>query len=298
MKNIIIDKKFFDLKTSESDGLISGLKNLSERNYKLVVNDFILEEDEKISAILNSERINIFDNPNHDFSSTISVSLSGRKSRNVIVVNKKRNVKNFGQAVKEILSSSRKSIRIRKSKETNVRVKVNLDGVGKSKINSGIGFFDHMLEQISRHGNIDLEIKVKGDLHVDEHHTIEDVGITLGEAIYKALGDKKGIKRYGFALPMDESIALCAIDFGGRPYLSFNAKFKREKIGEFPTELTAEFFKGLSMGMKTNIYTKAKGDNDHHKIESIFKAFAKALNEACRLDERNINTIPSTKGLL
>lgn len=186
----------------------------------------------------------------------------------------------------------------RYTKETKISVTLNLDGSGKSKIKTGIGFFDHMLEQIARHANLDLKILVKGDLQVDEHHTIEDTGIALGEAIRQALGDRKGIQRYGFFIPMDDSVAICTIDLGGRSYLNFNCKFKREKIGEFPTELTKEFFKALSDSMKANIYIKVKGENDHHKIESIFKAFAKSLNEAARLDERNNNRIPSTKGIL
>lgn len=192
----------------------------------------------------------------------------------------------------------RKANAARETKETKIKISANLDGTGESDINTGIGFFDHMLEQIAKHANIDLDIKVDGDLHVDEHHTVEDVGITLGEVLLKALGDKKGIQRYGFYVPMDESIALCVIDLGGRFYLNFKAKFKREKVGEFPTELVEEFFRGLTGGLKANLYIKVKGKNDHHKIEAIFKAFAKALNEACRLDERNNGRIPSTKGIL
>ena len=175
---------------------------------------------------------------------------------------------------------------------------MNLDGTGKSIINTGIGFFDHMLEQIAKHANLDLNIKVDGDLHVDEHHTVEDVGITLGTVLNEALGNKKGIKRYGFYLPMDDSIAKCSLDLGGRAYLNFKCKFEREKVGKFPTELTEEFFRGLSSGLKANILIRAKGKNDHHKIEAMFKAFAKSLNEACRIDERNKNMLPSTKGVL
>ncbi|WP_304131956.1 imidazoleglycerol-phosphate dehydratase HisB [Ignavibacterium album] len=186
----------------------------------------------------------------------------------------------------------------RNTKETKIKIDLNLDGSGKSRIKTGIGFFDHMLEQIARHANIDLSISVKGDLHIDEHHTVEDTGIATGEAIRKALGDKKGIQRYGFFVPMDDSVAVCTIDLGGRSYLNFNCKFKREKVGDFPTELTKEFFRALADSMKANIYIKAKGENDHHKIESIFKAFAKSLNEAARFDERNNNRIPSTKGIL
>lgn len=192
----------------------------------------------------------------------------------------------------------RKSFVKYKTKETDISVRLNLDGSGKSKIETGIGFFNHMLDQIARHANVDLTIIAKGDLHIDEHHTIEDTGIALGQAIREALGNKKGIQRYGFFIPMDESVAICTIDLGGRSYLNFNCKFNRDKVGDFPTELTKEFFRALADSMKANIFIKTKGENDHHKIESIFKAFAKSLNEAARFDERNNNRIPSTKGIL
>lgn len=192
----------------------------------------------------------------------------------------------------------RKSFVKYKTKETDISVRLNLDGSGKSKIETGIGFFNHMLDQIARHANVDLTIIAKGDLHIDEHHTVEDTGIALGQAIREALGDKKGIQRYGFFIPMDESVALCTIDLGGRSYLNFNCKFNRDKVGDFSTELTKEFFRALAYSMKANIYIKAKGENEHHKIESVFKAFAKSLNEAARFDERNNNRIPSTKGIL
>ncbi|MGE5498277.1 MAG: histidinol-phosphate transaminase [Syntrophothermus sp.] len=196
------------------------------------------------------------------------------------------------------LPGKRTAVQERNTKETCIRISVDLDGQGKAEIKTGVGFFDHMLEQIARHANINLNIDVKGDLFVDEHHTVEDTGITLGMALSEALGDKRGIKRYGFFLPMDETIARCAIDLGGRNYLNFKCSFKRGRIGDFPTELTEEFFRGLASGLKANIYLKAKGKNDHHKTEALFKAFAKALNEACRLDERNPNLLPSTKGIL
>lgn len=195
-------------------------------------------------------------------------------------------------------TKARTAVVFRNTRETKISVKLNLDGTGKSKIKTGVGFFDHMLEQFARHANLDIQISVKGDLNVDEHHTVEDTGIALGEAIRIALGDKKGIQRYGFFIPMDDSVAICTIDLGGRSYLNFNCKFKREKVGDFPTELTKEFFRALADSMKANIYLKAKGENDHHKIESMFKAFAKSLNEAARFDERNNNRIPSTKGIL
>ncbi len=200
--------------------------------------------------------------------------------------------------MKQINQKNRKSFVERVTKETSIKVKLNLDGKGKSSISTGIGFFDHMLEQIAKHANIDLTISVEGDLNVDEHHTVEDTGLALGEAIRTALGDKKGIQRYGFFLPMDDSVALCTIDLGGRSYLNFNCKFNRERVGEFPTELTKEFFRALADSIKANIYLKTTGENDHHKIESMFKAFAKSLNEAARIDERNNNRIPSTKGIL
>lgn len=187
---------------------------------------------------------------------------------------------------------------IRKTNETKIKIKINLDGSGKSCINTGIGLFDHMLEQLSKHSNIDLSLKVKGDLIVDEHHTVEDTGIALGEAIDKALGDRKGIERFGFMLPMDDALAQCAIDLGGRAYLVFKCKWNREKVGELPTELIKEFFRGLSIGMRANIHLKATGENDHHKAEALFKAFAKSLNMALKFDSRNKGNLPSTKGLI
>jgi imidazoleglycerol-phosphate dehydratase/histidinol-phosphatase len=185
----------------------------------------------------------------------------------------------------------------RKTKETDIKIFLNLDGQGKSKIKTDIGFFDHMLEQIGKHGNLDLEIIVKGDTHVDEHHTIEDTALALGEAFNKALGDKKGIERYGFLLPMDDSIAQVAIDFSGRSWLEWNAEFKREKIGDMPTEMFYHFFKSFTDTAKCNLNIKAEGKNEHHKIEAIFKAFAKSIKMAVKKDPKNKN-IPSTKGKL
>ena len=184
----------------------------------------------------------------------------------------------------------------RKTSETKIEVAINLDGSGKSSISTGLNFLDHMLEQISRHGNIDLLIKANGDLHIDEHHTIEDVAITLGETFLKALGNKKGIERYGFLLPMDDCLAQVAIDFGGRPWLVWQVNFKREKIGEVPTEMFMHFFKSFSDHAKCNLNIKAEGENEHHKIEAIFKAFAKAIKMA--ISKTNIFSIPSTKGSL
>jgi imidazoleglycerol-phosphate dehydratase/histidinol-phosphatase len=185
----------------------------------------------------------------------------------------------------------------RATSETQIAVELNLDGKGKANIHTGVGFFDHMLDQIARHGMIDLTIKAKGDLHIDEHHTIEDTGITLGEAFAKALGNKKGIERYGFALPMDEAEAKVLIDFGGRNWIVWNADFSREKIGDMPTEMFFHFFKSFSDAAKCNLNIECRGENEHHKIEAIFKAFAKAIKQAVKRDASS-NQLPSTKGVL
>ncbi|MBC5773339.1 bifunctional histidinol-phosphatase/imidazoleglycerol-phosphate dehydratase HisB [Pontibacter sp. KCTC 32443] len=185
----------------------------------------------------------------------------------------------------------------RQTSETDIQIDLNLDGTGKSDIKTGLGFFDHMLEQLARHGNVDLRIAVKGDLHIDEHHTIEDTGLALGEAFLNALGDKKGITRYGFLLPMDDILAQVAIDFGGRPWIVWDAEFKREKIGDMPTEMFFHFFKSFSDTAKCNLNIKAEGQNEHHKIEAIFKAFAKAIRMAVQRN-LNDNSLPSTKGVL
>jgi len=184
----------------------------------------------------------------------------------------------------------------RKTSETDITIELNLDGSGKASISTGIGFFDHMLEQIARHGNLDLNIKVTGDLNIDEHHTVEDVAIALGEAMLKALGGKKGIERYSFILPMDDSLARVALDLGGRPWLVWNVKFTREKIGELPTELFFHFFKTFSDNAKCNLNIDAQGENEHHKIEAIFKAFAKAIKLAVKQTDNF--SLPSTKGSL
>ncbi len=185
----------------------------------------------------------------------------------------------------------------RKTKETAIEIDLNLDGTGESSIDTGIAFFDHMLDQLARHGGVDLKLTTKGDLEIDEHHTIEDTAIALGEAFRKALGDKLGIERYGFCLPMDDCSRKFPFDFGGRAWLMWNAKFKRELIGKMPTEMFFHFFKSFADGAKANLNIKAEGHNEHHKIEAIFKAFAKAIRAAIKRDAEKL-VLPSTKGQL
>jgi len=220
--------------------------------------------------------------------------------------NEELNYKNNTQILKtenwktiyEFLKLSERTAEItRKTNETDISIRLNLDGTGKAKIDTGIEFFNHMLDQIARHGGLDLDITVKGDLEVDEHHTIEDTAIALGEVFYKALGNKLGIERYGFCLPMDDCLAQVAIDFGGRNWLEWEVEFKREMIGKMPTEMFFHFFKSFTDGAKCNLNIKAEGTNEHHKIEAIFKAFAKAMKIAKKRDVNNMQ-LPSTKGLL
>lgn len=196
-----------------------------------------------------------------------------------------------------LFAGERTAIVQRTTKETDIYVEVNLDGKGRCNINSGLGFFDHMLEQIGKHSGLDLTIQVKGDLNVDEHHTIEDTAIALGEAILKALGDKRGIERYGYALPMDECLCSVALDFGGRPWLVWDATFNREYVGDMPTEMFLHFFKSFSDSARMNLNIKAEGTNEHHKIEGIFKALARSLKMAIKRDIYSYE-LPSTKGIL
>ena len=202
------------------------------------------------------------------------------------------------QKIYEFLKLDERTASIKRTtNETDIAITLNLDGTGKSNINTGISFFDHMLDQIARHGQMDLDIQVKGDLEVDEHHTIEDTAIALGEVFAKALGNKLGIERYGFCLPMDDCLAQVAIDFGGRNWLVWEAEFKREMIGQMPTEMFFHFFKSFTDGAKANLNIKAEGTNEHHKIEAIFKAFAKAIKVALKRDIEKM-ILPSTKGML
>lgn len=203
---------------------------------------------------------------------------------------------NNWKSIYELLTTPQRiAIIQRNTNETKIAIKLNLDGNGKSNIKTGLGFFDHMLEQLSKHANCDIDIKVIGDLHIDEHHTIEDTAIALGEAFLQALGNKKGIARYGFLLPMDDVLAQTAIDFSGRPWLVWKVKFNREKVGDMPTEMFFHFWKSFADAAKCNLNIKADGDNEHHKIEAIFKSVAKSIRMAVHRDG---NELPSTKGML
>lgn len=280
MKKIIqINKAYFDPSNPLSTGLMAGMLKLSQRGFAFQVDDNQFQIESNLASLLQNEGF-------------LFITDTKRKPDFII------EEKTFLEAVNDILLQLRSAKQHRKTKETDIAVSLSLDGKGESNISTGVGFFDHMLEQIAKHANINLSIKVDGDLHIDEHHTVEDVGITLGSALSEALGSKAGIKRYGFYLPMDDTIAKCAIDLGGRTYLNFKCNFKREKVGDFPVELTEEFFRGLASTLKANIFLRAKGKNDHHKIEALFKVFAKALNEACRIDERAEGSLPTTKGIL
>ena len=200
--------------------------------------------------------------------------------------------------ITEILFAGERTASVRRTtKETDIDIALNLDGTGKCDISTGLGFFDHMLEQIAKHGSIDLRIHVKGDLNVDEHHTIEDTGIALGECIAKALGDKRGIERYGYTLPMDDCLCQLALDFGGRPWLVWDAEFRRERVGDMPTEMFLHFFKSFSDAARMNLNIKAEGDNEHHKIEGIFKALARSIKMAVKRDIYKFQ-LPSSKGVL
>lgn len=205
---------------------------------------------------------------------------------------------NWDDVYKFLRLPARKVELQRTTKETDILIRLNLDGTGKTKIRTGLGFFDHMLDQIGRHAGMDLNIEVKGDLQVDEHHTIEDTALVLGEAIHLALGDKRGINRYGFLLPMDDALAQVALDFSGRPWLVWEVDFKREKVGDVPTEMFYHFFKSLSDTAKCNLNIKADGQNEHHKIEAVFKAVAKAMKMAFERNPDELDKLPSTKGTL
>lgn len=296
--NIRIETEAFESSNSKNDllwsGALYGLKRLMELGHRI---DFEADNlSEKQLLLLENEQILPAPFPADE---TDLIVKAEDQSLNAFADNQKVAVAgDWIELSNRICFPQRTASHNRKTSETDISISLNLDGTGKSDIETGLAFFDHMLEQIARHGLIDLEIKCKGDLEIDEHHTIEDVAITLGETITKALGEKVGIQRYAFALPMDESKCEVALDISGRPYLVFDGDFKRDVVGDFPTEMTEHFFYSLAINMKATLHISVEGSNDHHKIEACFKAFARCLRAAVSRSERNLNILPSTKDLL
>ncbi|OAD92368.1 bifunctional imidazole glycerol-phosphate dehydratase/histidinol phosphatase [Aequorivita soesokkakensis] len=291
-ENVLIDKTFPHEKANTRKPGIGLLQEYFSEDYDLE-NSFVIGDrltDIELAKNLGAKGIFIDDKTNLG---TSEVSLKSEELQKYIALET-----NDWQQIYEFLKLKQRVSEIqRKTNETDISIKLNLDGTGKSDINTGISFFDHMLDQLARHGQMDLEITVKGDLEVDEHHTIEDTAIALGEVFNQALGDKLGMERYGFCLPMDDCLAQVAIDFGGRNWLVWGADFKREMIGQMPTEMFYHFFKSFTDGAKANLNIKAEGTNEHHKIEAIFKAFAKAIKMAVKRDAEKM-ILPSTKGRL
>ncbi|PZU80443.1 MAG: bifunctional histidinol-phosphatase/imidazoleglycerol-phosphate dehydratase [Chryseobacterium sp.] len=291
-EDIFIDKTFAKDNAPTRKPNTGLLTKYFDQNLYDLENSFVIGDritDVKLAKNLNSKAIFI----NNDENLGADEILENDDLENVIALKT-----TSWKAIYEFLKlKNRTSEIIRNTNETKINIKLNLDGTGKSNIDTGIAFFDHMLDQIAKHGQMDLDIKVQGDLEVDEHHTIEDTGIALGEAFYQALGNKLGIERYAFVLPMDDCLAQVALDFGGRNWIVWDADFKREMIGKMPTEMFFHFFKSFSDSAKANLNIKAEGDNEHHKIESIFKAFAKCLKSAVKRDSEKM-ILPSTKGML
>ena len=291
-EDILIDKTFAKDNAPTRKPNTGLLTKYFDRDIYDLDNSFVIGDritDVKLAKNLNSKAIFI----NNDENLGADEILENDDMENVIALK----TTSWKEIYEFLKLENRTSEIIRNTNETKIKINLNLDGTGKSNIDTGIAFFDHMLDQIAKHGQMDLEIKVDGDLEVDEHHTIEDTGIALGEAFYQALGNKLGIERYAFVLPMDDCLAQVALDFGGRNWIVWNAEFKREMIGKVPTEMFFHFFKSFSDSAKANLNIKAEGENEHHKIESIFKAFAKCLKSAVKRDSEKM-ILPSTKGML
>jgi imidazoleglycerol-phosphate dehydratase/histidinol-phosphatase len=296
-EGVVFDKVFLDrtFPHENADTRKPGTGLLTayfSKDYDLA-NSFVIGDrltDMELAKNLSSKGIFINDNTNLG---TDEITVK-REALNDVIVFENNDWENIYEFLK---LKDRVAEITRKTNETNIYIKLNLDGTGIGNIDTGLSFFDHMLDQLARHGQMDLDIKVKGDLEVDEHHTIEDTAIALGELFHKALGNKLGIERYGFCLPMDDCLAQVAIDFGGRNWLVWETEFKREMIGKMPTEMFNHFFKSFTDGAKANLNIKAEGSNEHHKIEAIFKAFAKAIKMAVKRDVEKM-VLPSTKGML
>ena len=290
--DVLIDKTFPQENAPTRKPGIGLLQKYFSADYDLE-NSFVIGDrltDVELAKNLGSKAIFINDHTNLG---TNEISVKREELNSIIALE----TSDWKQIYDFLKLENRTASIYRKTNETEIAITLNLDGTGKSNIQTGLAFFDHMLDQLSRHGQMDLDIQVKGDLQVDEHHTIEDTAIALGEVFAKALGNKLGIERYGFCLPMDDCLAQVAIDFGGRSWLMWQAPFKREKIGDMPTEMFFHFFKSFADGAKANLNIKAEGFNEHHKIEAIFKAFAKAIKAAVKRDAEKM-ILPSTKGML
>lgn len=303
--NVHIDPHFpEDLQPTRKPGIGMLKAYLDDSKYDLE-NSFVIGDrftDVQLAQNLGSKAIwiveesqkeNYLSNPSKIFTESIV-----NPEKDAINGNTLHLVSGWKDIFQLLCYEQRKAKVIRKTSETEINIELNLDGQGKGKISTGLGFFDHMLEQLARHGNIDINVEVNGDLHIDEHHTIEDTGLALGEAFRLALGKKIGISRYGFLLPMDDCLAQVAIDFSGRPWCVWEAEFKREKVGDMPTEMFFHFFKSFSDTAQANLNIKAEGDNEHHKIEAIFKAWARAIRMAIRKMPDADMQLPSTKGVL
>lgn len=276
-------------------GAVSALSDIQKAGFGI----YLSEDDginEEQSKLLSQEEITL---KNTNEKPILSVSLDHKE---IVLSNNKNDEifrsENWKKLSEKIINPNRTASLSRTTNETDIFIDLNLDGTGKSEINTGLKFFDHMLEQIARHGLVDLKITCKGDLEVDEHHTIEDVAIALGETILKALGDKKGLERYGFVLAMDEAQATVALDLSNRPYLVFDVPMSREYVGDFPTEMLEHFYYSLAMNLKATLHVTCTGNNDHHKIEACFKGFARSLKTAIEQNGRIKNKIPSSKGVL
>mgnify|MGYP005845171325 CR=1 FL=1 len=276
------------------EGFLAGLSYLTRFGHKVAVDVEQLSDQQR--ALLNQEHIDVSEPNNLENTHTISLD----HEANAYLVIDKLNIEasNWIELANRVIFPERKVELSRNTSETSIELSLNLDGKGESDIQTGLHFFDHMLDQIAKHGLIDLAITCDGDLEVDEHHTIEDVAITLGTAIKQALGDKIGITRYGFVLPMDEAQARVALDFSGRPFFKFKGQLEREYVGDFPTEMLEHFFYSLAINVGATLHIHIEGDNDHHNIEAAFKGFARALREAVKREERTLNILPSSKGIL
>jgi imidazoleglycerol-phosphate dehydratase/histidinol-phosphatase len=290
---VYIDKTFPSEKApTRKPGTGMLTKYIGNAEYDLV-NSFVIGDritDVQLAKNLGCKAIWLNNDPNLGGA---EVSDSQRELQNAIALE----TADWSKIYEFLKLGLRRVVHERNTNETRIKIDLNIDGSGKAAIYTGLGFFDHMLEQIARHGKMDLTIRADGDLHIDEHHTIEDTGLALGEAFARALADKRGMERYGFALPMDEAEAQVLIDFGGRPWIVWNAEFKRERIGEMPTEMFFHFFKSFSDAARCNLNIQCRGENEHHKIEAIFKAFAKAIRMAVKRDPLSLS-LPSTKGVL